>query len=254
MPDDTPCHKPAAYPEAPPPVAYGERIRLGYLAGLREESEMTEQPANVTWHPAAVMRPRGCVVWFTGLSGSGKSTIANAVDVQLHASGIPSFLLDGDNIRHALNAGPELLEGTYGRDFARRFGLAFGADDRAENIRRIAAVAELFCAAGMITLTAFVSPYRRDRKLARQAVCRNGSPRDFVEVFVDTPLPTCESRDPKGLYLKARAGEIPNFTGISDPYEPPEMPELRLAGDTKSVDALAQQVVEFLRSIGKVSP
>ncbi len=213
---------------------------------------MTDGQAEITWHRQTVERRRGCVVWFTGLSGSGKSTVANCVDAQLHEMGVPSFLLDGDNIRHGLNASPELLENIYGSDFARRFGLGFSPQDREENIRRIAAVAEILCAAGLVTLTAFVSPYRRDRSLARQNVCGFGEATDFVEVFVDTPLDVCESRDPKGLYKKARAGLIQNFTGISDPYEPPEQPELRLAGGEHAPEVLAEQVVAQLRLMEKI--
>ncbi len=213
---------------------------------------MANEKTEITWHPLAVNRPRGCVVWFTGLSGSGKSTIANCVDARLHALGVRSFLLDGDNIRHGLNASPELLAPIHGAEFAQRFGLGFGSQDREENIRRIASVAEIFCAAGLITLTAFVSPYRKDRELARKNICRFGEAGDFVEVFVDTPLEVCEARDPKGLYKKARAGQIQNFTGISDPYEPPEQPELILAGGEQAVETLAEQVIANLRSIGKV--
>ena len=214
---------------------------------------MTDGQAEITWHRPTVERRRGCVVWFTGLSGSGKSTVANCVDALLHDMGVPSFLLDGDNIRHGLNASPELLEPVHGPEFARRFGLGFAPQDREENIRRIAAVAEIFCAAGLVTLTAFVSPYRRDRSMARQSVCRFGDASDFVEAFVDTPLEVCESRDPKGLYKKARAGLIQNFTGISDPYEPPERSELRLAGGEHSAEILAAQVIAYLRAIEKIS-
>jgi adenylylsulfate kinase len=215
---------------------------------------MSNEPAHVVvWHPTLVERKRGCVVWFTGLSGSGKSTVANCVDDQLHARGIPSFLLDGDNIRHGLNASPEMLEPVYGAEFARRFGLGFSSIDREENIRRIAAVAEILCSASFIALTAFVSPFRRDRELARQSICRFGEPIDFVEVFVDTPLEICESRDPKGLYKKARSGQIKDFTGISQPYEPPDRPELRLAGEGRTVAEFAGQVIAYLESIGKVA-
>ena len=197
-------------------------------------------------------RPRGCVVWFTGLSGSGKSTVANCVDAMLHDSGVRSFVLDGDNIRHGLNASPELLARHHDPDFAKRFGLGFSAQDREENIRRIGCVAEIFCSAGLVTLTAFVSPYRRDRNLAREIVTRMETATDFVEVFVDTPLEICEQRDPKGLYKKARAGEIKGFTGIDDPYEAPENPELRLDGGSTPVEELARQVVAYLKTIGKV--
>jgi adenylylsulfate kinase len=206
----------------------------------------------VTWHEHQVQRTRGCVVWFTGLSGSGKSTLANQIDFQLHQMKVPSFLLDGDNVRHGLNASPELLEPDYGRSFADRFGLSFAADDRGENIRRIGCVADLFCSAGLITLTAFVSPYRKDRQLVRDTVLKSGGEGDFVEVFVDTPLEICEARDPKGLYRKARAGKIQGFTGIDDPYEPPERPEIHLASGTDSVEESAGQVIEYLKNLGKL--
>jgi len=214
---------------------------------------MSDSPTFVKWHEQTVARPRGCVVWFTGLSGSGKSTVANAVDVMLHRAGVRSFVLDGDNIRHGLNASPALLARHHDADFATRFGLGFSAQDREENIRRIACVAEIFCSAGLVTLTAFVSPYRRDRKLAREIVTRSGSAVDFAEVFVDTPLKICEQRDPKGLYKKARAGEIKGFTGIDDPYEAPENPELRLEGGSAPVESLALQVIDYLKSTGKTT-
>ncbi len=204
----------------------------------------------VTWHDQAVDRPRGCVVWFTGLSGSGKSTVANCVDVKLHELQISSFVLDGDNIRHGLNASPEILAPVHGDDFANRFGLTFAAEDREENIRRIGCVAEIFCSAGVIALTAFVSPYRKDRNLVRQTVSRRDAGVDFVEVFVDTPIEICESRDPKGLYRKARAGEIKGFTGIDAPYEAPEKPELHLDG-AQPVEQLADQVIGYLKNVGK---
>ena len=208
----------------------------------------------VTWHAHAVSREqreqanghRGCVVWFTGLSGSGKSTIANAVDCKLLEAGAHSFLLDGDNVRHGLNASPEMLRDR-GEEYARRFGLGFSAEDRQENIRRIGAVAQLFASAGLVTLTAFVSPYRRDREAVRKMVEAGGRPGDFVEVFVDTPLEICELRDPKGLYRKARAGELKGFTGIDDPYEPPERPEIVLRGGTQTPEDLAEIVVVYLR-------
>lgn len=211
------------------------------------------ETTHVTWHQHSVKRSRGCVVWFTGFSGSGKSTIANAVDALLVKQQVPSFLLDGDNVRHGLNASPAMLQPVHGPDFAQRFGLGFGAEDREENIRRISAVAELFCSAGLVTLTAFVSPYRKDRQLARQHVEGQGTAGDFVEVFVDTPLEVCEQRDPKGLYKKARAGEIRGFTGIDDPYEVPEAAELVLKTAGQSVEASAQEVVDFLRQQGKIA-
>ncbi len=214
----------------------------------------------VTWHDHAVAREererlnghRGCVVWFTGFSGCGKSTIANAVDRKLHARGIHGFLLDGDNVRHGLNASSALLA-EHGEAFAQRFGLGFSAADREENIRRIGAVAELFASAGLLTLTAFVSPYRRDRDAVRRRVERAGRPGDFVEVFVNTPLEVCEARDPKGLYKKARAGELRQFTGIDDPYEPPLQPELTLAGASQPPDVLAEEVLAFLQRSGCIA-
>lgn len=214
----------------------------------------------VTWHAHAVTRQqrewlnghRGCVVWFTGLSGSGKSTIANAVDCKLVEAGFHSFLLDGDNVRHGLNASPEMLR-ALGDPYARRFGLGFSAEDRQENIRRIGSVAQLFATAGIVTLTAFVSPYRRDRDAVRQIVEAGGRSGDFIEVFVDTPLEVCEARDPKGLYQKARAGELKGFTGIDDPYEPPQRPEIVLCGGVQNPDELAETVIEYLRDRGLLS-
>ena len=211
-----------------------------------------EVPTIVQWHASTVVRQRGCVIWFTGLSGSGKSTIANCVDAKLNARAIRSFVLDGDNIRHGLNASPERLVNQHGQEFAQRFGLTFSHQDREENIRRIGCVAEIFCSAGIIALTAFVSPYRRDRQLARELVSSQGSNADFVEVFVDTPLDICESRDPKGLYKKARSGELSGMTGIDDPYEIPDQPELILQGASKSVEQLANEVIGFLKRLGKI--
>lgn len=206
----------------------------------------------VRWHEHSVQRSRGCVVWFTGLSGSGKSTIANAVDLLLNQRGVPSFLLDGDNVRHGLNAGPDRLVGEYGEEFARRFGLSFAPQDRQENIRRIGCVSELFCCAGLITLTAFVSPYRRDRDLVRRIVSGDSRANDFFEIFVDTPLEICEQRDPKGLYRLARSGQLKGMTGIDDPYEPPLKPDLVLPGGEKSVESLAETVIQLLESHGKL--
>ena len=162
-----------------------------------------------------------------GSLGLRQSTVANLVDRKLHKLGVHSFVLDGDNVRHSLNPSPAMLQ-AYGEEYAKRFGLGFSAEDRQENIRRIGAVAELFASAGLVTLTAFVSPYRADRAAVRRQVEERGQPGDFVEVFVDAPLEMCEQRDPKGLYKKARAGELKNFTGIDDPYEAPEQPELWL--------------------------
>lgn len=213
----------------------------------------------VVWHQHAVSRDqrealkghRGCVVWFTGLSGCGKSTVANLVDHKLHARGVHTFLLDGDNVRHGLNATPQLLA-SHGEAYAKRFGLGFSPEDREENIRRIGCVAELFAAAGLVTLTAFVSPYRRDRDAVRQQLEARGRKGDFVEIFVDAPLALCEARDPKGLYKKARAGELKGMTGIDDPYEAPLTPELRLDSAAHSADVLADQVISYLIGAGVI--
>src|ERR1700685_1712081 len=199
---------------------------------------MAEQKeTNVTWHDhkvskaerAKLNRHRGAVLWFTGLSACGKSTIANTVDHLLHNRGMHTYVLDGDNIRLGLNK-----------------NLGFSAEDRAENIRRIGEVAKLFCEAGTIALTAFISPYKADRNAVR-ALLGSG---EFVEIYVKASVETCEKRDPKGLYKKARAGEIKNFTGISDPYEAPEKPELVLDSDKKGIDDLALEVVSYLEKEG----
>jgi adenylylsulfate kinase len=211
---------------------------------------------DVRWHDHAVTRAdreraaghKGCVLWFTGLSGCGKSTLANAVDHRLNARGIRSFVLDGDNVRLGLNAAPALLEKRHGAEFAQRFGLGFSAQDREENIRRIGAVAELFAQAGIIALTAFISPYRRDRDAVR-AMLHDG---DFVEIHVKAPLEVCEGRDPKGLYKKARAGEIKGFTGIDDPYEEPLKPEIVVDSAARTPDQLADEVIGWLERQGKI--
>jgi adenylylsulfate kinase len=218
------------------------------------------EQTDVTWHAHSVSRDereqlqghRGCVVWFTGLSGCGKSTVANLVDRELFRRSVRSFVLDGDNIRHGLNASPAMLAPEYGVEFAERFGLGFSALDRAENIRRIGAVAEMFAAAGIVTLTAFVSPYRRDRDAVRRLVESRGRAGDFVEVFVDAPLEVCEQRDPKGLYRKARAGQLTGFTGIDDPFEAPTHPEVRLDAASHPPAALAQQLIQHLQQHGIV--
>jgi adenylylsulfate kinase len=215
-----------------------------------------DSQVQVHWHEHAVSRQereqrhghKGCVVWFTGLSACGKSTVANVVDHKLHSLGLQSFVLDGDNVRHGLNAGPGMLKERHGEEFARRFGLGFSAQDREENIRRIGAVAKLFCDAGVIALTAFISPYRVDRDRVRQSLGDG----DFVEIFVNAPLEVCEARDPKGLYKKARAGELKGFTGIDDPYEPPECPEMVLDAADKSPETLADEVIAYLRSSGRL--
>ena len=195
---------------------------------------------NVHWHEHSVSKAerrqlsghKGAVLWFTGLSASGKSTVANTVDHKLHSLGKRSFVLDGDNIRMGLNK-----------------NLGFSAEDRAENIRRIGEVAKLFAHSGVIAITAFISPYRADRNDAR-ALLESG---EFIEIFVDTPLDVCEARDPKGLYKKARAGQLKGFTGIDDPYEAPENPELVLDGGKKSIDELADEVLAFLKARGTLN-
>ena len=199
---------------------------------------MTEQKAtNITWHHHNITRAereklsghKGAVLWFTGLSACGKSTVANIVDEMLHQRGCRSYVLDGDNIRHGLNK-----------------NLGFSAADREENIRRIGEVAKLFTEAGMIAITCFISPYRKDRDAARAI----NPPGSFVEVFVDCPIEICEQRDPKGLYKKARAGQLKGFTGIDDPYEAPLKPELLLDAGTKSAEELPEEVVAYLESTG----
>ena len=189
---------------------------------------MTE---NLTWHPGHVARAdrpsQGATVWFTGLSGSGKSTVAMACEAQLIAAGRPAYVLDGDNIRHGLNG-----------------DLGFSAEDRAENVRRVGHVACLMADAGLVALVPLVSPYRADRDAVRALHEAAGLP--FVEVFVDTPIELCEQRDPKGLYAKARAGELKGFTGIDDPYEAPASAELVLRPDDGDPHAMAARVLARL--------
>jgi adenylylsulfate kinase len=216
----------------------------------------TDDQVQVHWHEHAVSREEreklnghsGCVIWFTGLSACGKSTVANLLDHRLHSMGAHSFVLDGDNIRHGLNAAPAMLKERHGEEFGKRFGLGFSAQDREENIRRIGTVAKLFCDAGTISITAFISPYRVDRDRVR-ATLADG---DFIEIFVDAPIEVCEARDPKGLYKKARAGQLKGFTGIDDPYESPLKAELVLDAGRKSAEALAEEVLAYLRGIGKI--
>lgn len=236
----------------------GEDVNLKKpLEDLSEQRTNGAEEVDVRWHESTISRNqretsaghRGCVIWFTGLSGSGKSTLANEVDRQLHARGHRSFILDGDNVRHGLNASPKILETIHGQPFAKRFGLGFGPEDRKENIRRVGAVAELFTQAGIITLTAFISPYRSDREAVRKML----PAADFIEVYVKAPLDICESRDPKGLYKKARAGEISGFTGIDAPYEEPEKAEITVESTTKSPQVLAEQILVWLER-AKVIP
>ena len=177
------------------------------------------------------MGHKGVTVWFTGLSASGKSTVATLVDLKLTEMGVHCYVLDGDNVRHGLN-----------RD------LGFSPEDRTENIRRIGAVARLFTQAGIVNLTAFISPYRQDRDMNREIQAEG----DFIEVFVNSPLAVCEERDPKGLYARARAGEIKNFTGIAEtaPYEPPDAPELVLDTHLETPDESADHVIAHLKQQG----
>ena len=188
---------------------------------------------NLTWHIGEVDREaraaahghRGAVLWFTGLSGSGKSTIGHRVERMLIERGAFAYVLDGDNIRHGLNS-----------------DLGFSPEDRVENIRRIGEVSRLFADSGALVVSAFISPYRKDRDRIRGLM----GPGEFVEVFVDTPLEICEARDPKGLYKKARAGEISNFTGLDAPYEAPASPEVHLETADLSIDEAAAQVISYL--------
>jgi len=200
---------------------------------------MQSQPKskNITWHHGKLeaaereerLGQKGAVVWFTGLSGSGKSTVAREVELALVSNQINAFVLDGDNIRHGLNS-----------------NLGFSPDDRKENIRRIGEVAKLFSESNVITLTAFISPYRTDRDLARKLVPKG----QFFEILCDAPLEVCEDRDPKGLYKKARAGEIPEFTGISAPYEAPEQAELVLKTGEESLEESTRRVLDLLAAAG----
>lgn len=204
---------------------------------------MTEQKAtNVYWHEGDVTRDdrnkllgqKGATLWFTGLSGSGKSTVAVALERALHGMGRLSYRLDGDNVRMGINK-----------------NLGFSAEDRAENIRRIGEVAKLFVDTGVIVLSSFVSPYREDRDQVR--ALHEAAGMAFVEVYVDVPLEEAEKRDPKGLYKKARAGEIKNFTGISDPYEAPEKPEIVLKSAEMSLEDEVEVLLGWLREQGIIA-
>ncbi len=192
---------------------------------------------NIVWHDHHVTKEdrsniktqKPCLLWFTGLSGSGKSTIANAVEGKLLELNKHTYLLDGDNIRLGLNK-----------------GLGFSDEDRIENIRRIGEVSKLFVDAGTIVLTAFISPFQKERDAVRALVKED----EFIEIFIDTPLEVCESRDPKGLYKKAYQGEIANFTGISSPYEAPFKPELHVQTDTQSIESSVEQIIHYLTTKG----
>jgi adenylylsulfate kinase len=225
------------------------------------------KPTQVFYHPGTVTREErqealkqtGATIWFTGLSGSGKSTLAVALEQVLIQKGHPAYVLDGDNIRFGLNAGPKILMETrgYSDESAKRFGLGFSAADREENIRRIGEVAKLFADAGLIALTSFISPYRKDRDAARKIHEQNKTGAiPFIEVFVNTPIETCEQRDPKGLYKQARdavaAGKGMGFTGVDDPYEPPLNPELTFDAATQSVAEGVALVVNYLTKRGLI--
>jgi len=204
---------------------------------------MTEIKAtNITWHEghvtreerAALLKQRGATLWFTGLSGSGKSTIAFTLEHALVQRGRLAYVLDGDNIRHGLNK-----------------NLGFSAADREENIRRIGEVAKLFADCGVVTMTSFISPYRKDRDTVRALHDAGKVP--FIEIHVNTPIATCEQRDPKGLYKKARAGELKNFTGIDDPYEAPLKPELTIDATNTSPQQAAVLLLEYLEKQGIIA-
>jgi adenylylsulfate kinase len=196
---------------------------------------------NITWHEGHVSREereklldqKGVLIWMTGLSGSGKSTIAYTLEHALVQRGHLAYVLDGDNVRHGLNK-----------------NLGFSAEDREENIRRIGEVAKLFADTGVITITAFISPYRKDRDINRELLGQG----NFIEVYCRAPLEVCESRDPKGLYKKARAGEIKGFTGIDDPYEEPLNPEMVAQTDQTSPQEATVALIERLESMGKIPP
>jgi adenylylsulfate kinase len=199
----------------------------------------TPKSRNIVWHSGTVTRAdreslaghKGCTIWMTGLSGSGKSTLAVALEKALLDRGVRSFVLDGDNVRHGLNK-----------------DLGFSPEDRNENIRRIGEVAKLFTEAGLINVTAFISPYRADRDQVRKIM----EPGDFIEVFVSCPVAVCEERDPKGLYKKARAGQIPEFTGISAPYEDPSNPEITLRTDREGEAESLEIILKYLEDKGYI--
>jgi bifunctional enzyme CysN/CysC len=204
-----------------------ETVAAGMIDfALRRASNIHRQQQTVSKAERSnLMHHRPAVLWFTGLSGSGKSTIANLVEAALHARGVHTVLLDGDNVRHGLN-----------RD------LGFTEPDRVENIRRIGEVAKLMTNAGLVVLCSFISPFKAERRMVREQLDTD----EFIEIFVDAPLEQCIARDPKGLYRRALAGEIKNFTGVDQPYETPENPELHLLAGSKEADRLASEVIEDL--------
>ncbi len=197
---------------------------------------MNSKAKNITWHKGvahpkerySLLRQKPFTIWLTGLSASGKSTLAFALESALIKSGHPSFVLDGDNLRHGLNQ-----------------DLGFSANDRSENIRRVAEVAKLMNDAGLIVITAFISPFRQDRDIARKIIGTSS----FYEIFIDADLATCEHRDPKGLYKKARAGEIADFTGISSPYEPPKNPSLTISNAGQTPEESLDHLLGFVKNL-----
>lgn len=196
---------------------------------MRDSRNLTQTHSAVAaTQRAQLLGQRGAVIWFTGLSGSGKSTLAYALEERLTEMGKLTFALDGDNVRLGLCK-----------------DLGFSAEDRNENIRRVGEVAALFATAGLLVLTSFISPYRRDRAMARDI-----SKNSFIEIYLDVPVAVCEERDPKGLYKKARAGEIKNFTGISDPYEKPLEPELRVNTHSMKLDECVDKIIDYLDTEG----
>ena len=206
---------------------------------MKSENKKHETNEDIIWHQQnitkqkreSLLNQKPCILWFTGLSGSGKSTVANAVEVELFRRGIKTYLLDGDNVRHGLNK-----------------DLGFSETDRIENIRRIGEVSKLFVDSGLIVLTAFISPFKSDRQIAKSLVKYD----EFIEVFVNTPIDVCESRDPKGLYEKARSGAIKNFTGIDSPYEAPEEPQIEIKTNENTIQQCADIVVNYLVKYGYV--
>lgn len=200
---------------------------------------MKMKATNVVWHNTKITKEdrqklnnhKSCVLWFTGLSGAGKSTLATEVERELYKYGILAYVLDGDNIRHGLNK-----------------NLGFSPDDRKENIRRIGEVAKLFVDSGLFVITAFISPYREDRDMVRAMLPE----REYIEIYVKCSIDVCEQRDPKGLYKKARVGEIKDFTGISAPYEEPAVPELVIETDKQDIEISVKKVIMYLKNEGYI--
>lgn len=215
----------------------GSSKSTGFCVNLRFNMMAEQKATNITWHEGSVTRDerqqllnqKGVTVWMTGLSASGKSTIACILEQMLLHRAKHAYRLDGDNVRHGLNK-----------------NLGFSAEDRAENIRRIGEVAKLFSDAGVIAITSFISPYQKDR----DAVRANMKPGEFIEVYISVSLATAEKRDPKGLYKKARAGELKGFTGIDDPYEPPPNPEIVIDTETMSAERAAEFILQYLQAGG----